>query len=183
MKVPKLFRLDKEYEYDFKKEETSKKIQKQKIRNIRDLILEPEEVGEDYEGDYQGNSLEEDFREYYEHINFKDIKGDHYRWYTKGFDEETEEAEESINLYVLEYPTRDSLLKHLEDIYEEAARTFEEPHDPATSMALIVDQYVLIICGDKSNKQELNNMEKIYRERFGAKRLIKKKVQSPFELK
>lgn len=181
MKVPKLFRLNKEYTYDFKKKETSKKIRKQKIKNIRDLILELEEVGEDYEDDHRGSLSEEDFREYYRRIRFKDVKGNRYGWYAKGLNEDLTEAEELIEFYVLEYPARDLLLKHLEKIYEEAI--LEESHDRDISRTLIVDKYVLIICGYKQNEQDLNNMEKIYRERFGAKRLIKKKVKSLFELK
>lgn len=175
MKMPKSFVPDKEYKHDFKELDKKKprKIRKRELRNIRDLILKIEEIGGGYKHDSVDRLGVEEFMQCFESIDWYDIKDNFYRWYGR-------DPGEDIEIYILEYHTKELLQKRLEHVYKECC-SFEEASG-YISEALIVDKYALILCGDIDTGKDLANIKRIYRERFGAKKLVKDK-QPRFELK
>lgn len=164
MNIPKNFLPNKEYTFEELKKK--KRGKKKKIKNIEDFVLEPVELG-------IKNIIEvEDFTEvlelaYIDHIKRADISNAVHILYDGEFPD----------VLVYEFRTEELLKKRMKDIYAEANPEAEIFY---TLRPLIVGKYALILIGTNDAKAETDHVEKVYIERFGAKRLFRKEV---FELK
>lgn len=168
MKIPKNFLPDKKYKTDLMV--LIKDTKANKIKKIEDLVLAPEEFEANYDNWSIVQLTEKEFKICYNHIQKKDVKNNLHVTYDK-------EDFEAPNIYILEYATKNSLQEHLNDIYEDCEGTMELGNEESCR-PLIVERYAIII----ESYKDLDRLEKVYRKRFGAKRLIKK-VDTRLELK
>lgn len=149
----------------------SKRKRIKKVKKMEDLVLEPEEFGENNKNWKARQLTEKEFADQYcfpyiqEHdiINRFETYNPYKVW--------------SLCVYIFEYATKDYLQKRLDDIYEE---TKNRPGEDWR--ALIIGKYALMLAGEKRCKESMDDLEEVYREKFGAKRLIKK-VDMKYELK
>lgn len=160
MKVPKIFVPN-------KRSKAKRLIKgKNKIKNIEDFVLEPAELGVGELTDF------EDFAEslelsYFYHIKEEDLSDAICIFYDCEFPE----------VQVFEFRTEELLKKRMKDVYAEANPQGDPLHD---ARPLIVEKYALILIGIQNTKAETDCMEKVYMEKFGAKRLLRRES---FELK
>jgi len=172
MKIPDSFKPDKEHEYNLKELEN---LQKKKIRNIKDLILETEEIGKSYSPLELERLTESRFKRYCGYIRWYDIQDNLLQTYDLGDDRR-------LRIQVLEYLSRDVLKTRLDNIYAEIDYHNQKALHPQICKALVVDRYAIVlkkyspfIQGMIGNKRILNRIENIYRDKFGTKRLVSKK--------
>lgn len=166
MDVPKTFKPEENLD-----ERTNELLTRkyQKIRNIRDLILKPEEINKDYQSYGVHSMTEKEFRKSYYTIEWDDIKNNLKAQYSKGYGPD-------LGIHVLEYSNREQLEQNFNNAYRElqSLNRDQEEHKHIFKI-LVVDQYAIVLRAHEREEEDLKRAETIYREIFGAKSLIKKR--------
>lgn len=169
MNVPKTFKP--EQNLDGKIEDLMKR-KYPKITDIEDLIVDSTGIGENYVSPSYRHMFKQEFRSFHHFINWDDVEENLKVDYKKKYG-----LEYGITVHILEYIDQKYLKKNFGDILREIDGLNMEDRPSSVYKALVVDKYALIISGRKISYLEggLESIEKIYRERFGAKSIVKKK--------
>lgn len=156
MNIPETFKPNKKCEYDL--EELDKK-KNRKIRNIISLILEPEEVGENYRSIHLGHEMKQGFNNFYHTIEWDGIEDNILRLYERP-------DYDKLRIHILEYLDQNVLEKNLNKIRDEIYDYNKGSN--FIMRVLTIDKYALVLNSTKYNKKDLDRVENIYRQRFEA---------------
>lgn len=166
MDIPKSFKPEKNLDEEINDLLTRKHP---KIRSIENLILKPEDINKDYPSQGVGSRTEKEFRKSYYTIEWDDIKNNlKARYgYVYGL---------GLNIHILEYSNKEELEKNFNNIHRElqSLNKDREEHKYISNI-LVVDKYAIVLSAYERDGEDLKKAETIYRERFGAKSLTKKK--------
>lgn len=161
MNVPGTFVPKKKYTFEElkRKKRGRKKEVKNKIGKIEDLVLDPEDLGAEYI--IAMERITEDSLECNKsYIQWSDLS-DSIRIIYEG---------RVLAVNIFEFHTESKLNLRISDIYEEGHSDdllYER-------RAFIVGKYALILYGTHRTKESVDRMEKVYRKRFGAERLVQR---------
>lgn len=157
MNIPETFKPNKKCEYNL--EELDKKRSK-KIGDIRSLILEPGEVGKNYYSMHLGHETKQEFNNFFHTIKWDNIEDNILRMYEKP-------DYDKIRIHILEYLNPNVLEENLDKIREEISE-YNKRSNYFIMRVLTVDKYALVLNCIKYNEKDLDRVENVYKQRFGA---------------